>query len=297
MYYTSAEQAAMDRDARNMKAAGVPLSGELETLRETLTSGNLNITSNAWDVDSLALGGGAFSLNADTTSGLTLGLYGGRLNVLNGIVTVAATTLTLSPSTTNYVQVSPAGVVSSNTAGFTAGYVPLYTVVTGVSAIAVTTMSKAMLACPPNGGIPGAMLSTAAATKGSSLLIPSITATTTVPIAMAPGAAATLTKLLISVTGGIATSGTNYWAFSLVEAGPAGTGTTAMLATGGGVNSTNATGGAALVANVAQALTLNATSANLVTAPYDLLLFTATATGAPTALTNLLIRAEFANAL
>jgi hypothetical protein len=294
MYYTSAEQSSMDRDARNMKAAGVPLSGELEALRELVTSGNLGITSNAWDVDSLAWGGGAFSVNADLTTGLTFAYYGGRICTLNAILTVAAGTLTLSPSTTNYVQVSPAGVVSSNTAGFTAGYVPLYIIVTGVSTISTITNAKALLTSLPNGGVTGAMLSVAASTQNVQRHVSSITTTTTIPLLIAPGQPVTLNKLMIAATAAVAANNINYWTFSVTETGPAGTGATAMLAATA-ANTTQATGGFSLTADVIQQLALNATSGNLVTAAYDVIVFTATATGSPPALTNLAIRAEFAN--
>ena len=67
-----------------------------------------------------------------TTSGLTWGYYGGNV-LVNGVLTqIANATLTLTASTTNYVEAEPTtGAVSFNTTGFTVGRTPLYTVVTG----------------------------------------------------------------------------------------------------------------------------------------------------------------------
>lgn len=60
--------------------------------------------------------------NADTT-GLTLGLHGGKISI-NGVVTVIADqTKSMTPSATNYVQANPTtGAVTTNTSGYTAGY-------------------------------------------------------------------------------------------------------------------------------------------------------------------------------
>ncbi len=76
-----------------------------------------------------------FGRNAATAVGLTWGFYGGKL-LVDGVVTpIANGTVALSASTTNYVEASRAGVVSKNTTGFTAGAIPLYTVVTGASTV------------------------------------------------------------------------------------------------------------------------------------------------------------------
>lgn len=82
-----------------------------------------------------------------TSSGLTWGYYGGNM-LINGVLTqIANGTLSLTASTTNYVQALPAsGAVSSNTTGFTAGSIPLYTVITGAST--VTSYTDHRLATP-----------------------------------------------------------------------------------------------------------------------------------------------------
>lgn len=80
-----------------------------------------------------------FGRRASTTSALTWGYYGGKLCVDGVITSIANGTVALTASTTNYVEASRAGVVSKNTTGFTAGSIPLYTVVTGGSTVSSYT--------------------------------------------------------------------------------------------------------------------------------------------------------------
>lgn len=68
-------------------------------------------------------------------AGLTWGFYGGRMQVDGVLTTIANGTVSLSASTTNYVEATRAGVVSRNTTGFTAGSIPLYTIITGASTV------------------------------------------------------------------------------------------------------------------------------------------------------------------
>ncbi|MEF8746648.1 MAG: hypothetical protein V5B31_02065 [Candidatus Accumulibacter propinquus] len=70
-------------------------------------------------------------------SGLNWFYYGGVL-LADGITTTVANNaaaLVLTASATNYIEATTAGVVSANTVGFTAGRIPLYTVVTGASSV------------------------------------------------------------------------------------------------------------------------------------------------------------------
>lgn len=77
-----------------------------------------------------------YGRRASTTAGLTFGYYGGKVLVAGVVTTIANGTLALTPSVTNYIQAHPdTGAVSSNTTGFTAGYLPLYSVVAGASSI------------------------------------------------------------------------------------------------------------------------------------------------------------------
>lgn len=82
-----------------------------------------------------------FGVDAIGTSGLTLSLFGGKALVGGALVTLANQTgLAMTASATNYVEFDPTGTATSsgiriNTTAFTAGRVPLYTVVCGASSI------------------------------------------------------------------------------------------------------------------------------------------------------------------
>lgn len=87
--------------------------------------------------------------NQASSTGLTWAYFGGRI-IVDGILTlIANSTLSLTASTTNYIEVDRAGTVSFNTTGFTAGRIPLYTVVTGASTVTswldhrITSVTKA----------------------------------------------------------------------------------------------------------------------------------------------------------
>lgn len=80
-----------------------------------------------------------FANAAGTTTGLTYGYNAGTIRSDNATVAVAAGTLTLAASITNYIEVTGAGAVSSNTTGFTSGRWPICTVATGASTITTIT--------------------------------------------------------------------------------------------------------------------------------------------------------------
>ena len=84
-----------------------------------------------------------FGRRASTCAGLTWGYYGGTMLVDGALTAIANGTLTLTASQTNYVQATRAGVVSSNTTGYSAGQIPLYTVVTGASSVTSYTDQRA----------------------------------------------------------------------------------------------------------------------------------------------------------
>ena len=71
-----------------------------------------------------------------TTSGMALGYHGGKISV-NGVVTVIADgTVTLSSSTTNYVEANPlTGAVTKNATAYTPGLWRIGRAVTGASSI------------------------------------------------------------------------------------------------------------------------------------------------------------------
>lgn len=77
---------------------------------------------------------GTFGRKATTTTGLTWGYYGGTI-LVDGVPTaIADGTVALTASTTNYIGVSRAGVVTKATTR-TAADTPLYSVVTGTASI------------------------------------------------------------------------------------------------------------------------------------------------------------------
>ncbi len=79
-------------------------------------------------------------------SGLTFGWLAGQLRADNLITPVAAGSLVLTASQTNYIEVSSTGVVSANTTGFTAGRYPLFEVVCDAAAMIGITDRRAWLA-------------------------------------------------------------------------------------------------------------------------------------------------------
>jgi hypothetical protein len=73
--------------------------------------------------------------NPVTTTGLTWGYIGGQM-LVNGVpTTIAAGTVTLTASSTNYVGITQAGVVANAVGTPNPLHAPLYTVVTGTSTI------------------------------------------------------------------------------------------------------------------------------------------------------------------
>lgn len=102
----------------------------LQTIASSQASPEVPINEN-FDATSQA---GAFGRKASTTSGLTWGYYGGSIQV-DGVPTqIADGTVTLTASTTNYIGISRAGVVTKATTR-TVADAPLYTVVTGTSGV------------------------------------------------------------------------------------------------------------------------------------------------------------------
>ena len=76
-----------------------------------------------------------FGRRQSTTSGLTWGYYGGTVMSEGALTQIANGTLALTASTTNYIEVTRAGVISKNTSGWTPGQIPQYAVVTGASTV------------------------------------------------------------------------------------------------------------------------------------------------------------------
>lgn len=88
-----------------------------------------------------------FGRRASTCTGLTWGYYGGRMLVDGVLSAISNGTVALTSSSTNYVETTRAGTVSANTTAFTAGRIPLYTIVTGGSTVTSYTDER-VWACP-----------------------------------------------------------------------------------------------------------------------------------------------------
>lgn len=280
--FDATNQDAINRDNRAMQALGLTHSMVeiLDDLYALILAGSIGITATAADVDSLALGGGACTQDTGTTSGLTFGYKAGRFH--NGLsnVTISAGTILLSASNTNYIEVDRSGTVSKNTSGFTSGWLPLWTIVTGVSGITTITMSKPLLTLIGTAGVVGAMLSTAGATKELHLSLGDIAATAAVTIIL-PNIAGTINKISYCSKTTLAADDINYYKFKVINKGAAGTGTTVLADDTAAANSTKATGGSGITAYVPRHLTLTSTGADLIHAASDVLELTITKVGAP----------------
>jgi|SRR5665647_68729 len=85
-----------------------------------------------------------FGRHATATSALTWGYYGGTINVSGTISVVADGAVTLTASTTNYVEATTAGVVSVNQTAFTSGRIPIRKIVTGTATVTSEIDSRAI---------------------------------------------------------------------------------------------------------------------------------------------------------
>ena len=298
---TASQRNALDQSNPLVAASGYSLSQMITDLQATVQSFPFGSQSLAYDVDGVCLGGGAFSYQASSPLTLYFTYGPGRIQLGTSIVFVAGATILLGASVTTYIEVDPiAGIVYSNTGGWTEGRLPLYTVVTGVSAITAVTMAKAFLFAVGNatitgakiaaGTVAGSNLTTAAATKTLEVNLGAVSATTTVNL-ICPATAATVTGVSLVNSIAAATNATSNWAFTLIDAGPTGTNTQSVLAAGA-INSTG-TGGFGFASCVATGLTLNATASNRATLANDCLSFTLQATGTPTALANATLKVDF----
>ena len=81
-----------------------------------------------------------YGLKAAITSGLTLGLHGGKILLAGVITTIADQTVALTASVTNYIEAHPdTGAVTKNVTAFTAGYLPIAVVTTNTTSIVPST--------------------------------------------------------------------------------------------------------------------------------------------------------------
>lgn len=300
MQLSTEQKNALDRMARstfNGVDPNYPFSQLIQDIEDGLSAGAIGITSNAYDIDSITLGGGMFGRRIGADSGLTIGFYGGRLNPLGlAMVTVANFAVALSASLTNYIEVDAAGTVTKNTTGFTPGRYPLYTVLAGSSGFVESNVTKIkpLAAILPSGGFTGALLSTAMKTKIAEIPIPSISATTTIRL-IAPSFAGKLSRVVWMPDATIAADNTNYWTLTIVNK-QNGTGSVAMLDPVD-ANTTKLTGGSPLTADTPRVFTLHSTPGNLVTAADDGIQIVLTKTAAASNITGGTIKLEFGSDL
>lgn len=84
-----------------------------------------------------------------TTTGLTWGVTRGPFISAGAISELADTTVVLTGNATNYVEADAAGAITANTTSFTAGRLPLYTVVTNSSNVVTSyTDQRAPVVAP-----------------------------------------------------------------------------------------------------------------------------------------------------
>lgn len=91
-----------------------------------------------------------FDENSATTTGLTWGYKGGTFRNDNTITTIAAGTVSLTNSTTNYIEIGTDGVVYVVASSFTSGRIPIRTVVTAGGVQTVSTDKRAWFSSWPS---------------------------------------------------------------------------------------------------------------------------------------------------
>jgi hypothetical protein len=97
---------------------------------DTIPSATLQPEVAANDLFNAVSPGMLFGNRPQTTGSLTWGYFGGVMMVDGALTAIANGTVTLTASSTNYVEATRAGVVSANTTAYTPGRIPLYRVVT-----------------------------------------------------------------------------------------------------------------------------------------------------------------------
>lgn len=284
---TSAQAVLIDQMNRGFDTVYTGgLSQLFNDILSTIASGDIGIQSAATDVDAICLGGGEFTYNPDTTTGLTLGYNAGRYHNGYQLVNVSAGTVGLAASSTNYIELDRSLGIQTNTTGFTAGRMPLMVVTTSTSAVLTVANNRCIICLIGPNGVSGQMLSTPASTKSVEKNIASVSATTAFTM-IAPVTGVVRAVTIASATA-VATNNTNYWSYTLVDKASSNN-----IVDTGAENGTTASAGSAQTAYVARTLTLNAsTGATNVTAG-DVLEFTATATGSPTAMNEFVMRIDY----
>lgn len=87
-----------------------------------------------------------FAQNSASHSGLNFAYYSGNYAVDEAVTNITASTIALTDNATNYVEINvSSGTVTKNTSAFTAGNIPLYTVVTASGSITTITDKRAFM--------------------------------------------------------------------------------------------------------------------------------------------------------
>lgn len=125
---TAAAKQVIDSELPLQISGGIRVSNLLDTLFKSLIALESQITSED-----------SFQHDAATSSGLSFAFHAATVGDAKGNNTaVAAGTVTLTGSATNYVEYDPSdSTVKKNTSAFTAGRIPLYQVVAGSSSFSI----------------------------------------------------------------------------------------------------------------------------------------------------------------
>lgn len=118
----------------------------------------------------------ADAFRAGTHSGLNFSYGAGSVRDDNVVTAVNAGTTALADNTTNYIEVTTAGVVSDNATGFTAGRIPLFTAVTSSGSITTVTDKRCFFSAGAAGSMvyPGSGIAVSTGSAwGTSLTAPS----------------------------------------------------------------------------------------------------------------------------
>ena len=145
------------------------------------------------------------------------------------------------------------------------------TIVTSAGAVTADIQATA-------GSISRTELSAAAGSKTQMANSPTITTTGNTDVYVIVPESGTVTSIDFSGVDALAANDTNYITYTVTNLGQSGAGSTAILQAID-INTTKATGGAALAANTKRSLTLSSTPANLAVVQGDRLRIRAAATG------------------
>ncbi len=92
-----------------------------------------------------------FDENPTMTTGLTWGYYGGYIRNDTTLITISSGTVSLTDDTTNYIEIDSGGTVYVVASSFTAGRVPIRTVVTASGSQTTSTDKRAWFSVQTTG--------------------------------------------------------------------------------------------------------------------------------------------------